>query len=156
MNENLDLTKILKNVTAGTKFWSEYDGVCTFIKVGNPADYFQLDDGIDPSDYPIICREGFFTKEGSIYTSDEDVDAECVLFPSETNHDWSTFNVPTNKKKDKNSNFQELIKNDIINNLKIKITSDYNGYVEAKLLYNGEVISEDTCQINTDYNSLNE
>lgn len=55
-----------------------------------------------------------------------------------------------------NNNIQELIKNEIINNLRIQITSDYNGYVNIELLYKDEVISDSTCQVTTNPNPLDE
>lgn len=54
------------------------------------------------------------------------------------------------------NNLQELIKNEIKKNLKVKMTSDYNGYVEASLLYNGEIISRNGCFIDIDSNPLDE
>ena len=53
-------------------------------------------------------------------------------------------------------NLSELIKNEIKNNLKIKVSADYGGYVNVGLLYDGEVISSDSCQVDTDFNSLDE
>lgn len=58
---------------------------------------------------------------------------------------------------DKNSvNLSELIKNEIKNHFKIKVSADYGGYVNVGLLYDGEVISSDSCQVDTDFNSLDE
>ena len=53
-----------------------------------------------------------------------------------------------------NSNLVEMLENELKNNLKVKITSDYGGYVEVNLLYKGEVIDSDVCQITTDFNPL--
>lgn len=58
--------------------------------------------------------------------------------------------------KDNNLNLQELIKNEIIKNLNIKITSEDGGYVTVDLLYNDEVINSDWCKVNMDYNPLDE
>ncbi len=57
---------------------------------------------------------------------------------------------------DNNLNLSELIKNEIKNNFKVKVSADYGGYVNVELLYDGEVISSDACQVITDFNSLNE
>ena len=54
------------------------------------------------------------------------------------------------------NNHQEFIKNEIKKNLKVKITSDYNGYVEAELLQDGEIISRNGIFITTDSNPLDE
>lgn len=149
MNENLDLRQILKDAPEGTKLWSPLYGVCTFIKVGNPEDYFYLDNGINPLNYPIICREAYFSKEGKIYLGHPN---ECVLFPSEQNHDWSTFKIENknNNVRGKYFELKKFIKNEIVKNLKIKLTTEYDGYIEAKLLYKGKTISEDCRQIITD------
>ena len=53
-------------------------------------------------------------------------------------------------------NFAEMLEKEIKNNLKVKITSDYGGYVEVNLLYKGEVIDSDVCQVTTDFNPLDE
>ena len=53
-----------------------------------------------------------------------------------------------------NLNFAEMLKNELKNNLKVKITSDYGGYVEVNLLYKGEVIDSDACQVINDFNPL--
>ena len=57
---------------------------------------------------------------------------------------------------DKHLNLSELIKNEIKNNFKVKVSADYGGYVNVELLYDGEVISSDSCQVDTDFNSLDE
>ena len=57
---------------------------------------------------------------------------------------------------DINLNIEEIIKKEIVNNLRIKVTADYYGYVNVELLYDGEVISSDICQVITDFNSLDE
>lgn len=59
-------------------------------------------------------------------------------------------------KNNKNMNLSELIKNEIKNNFKVKVNADYGGYVNVELLYDGEVISSDVCQVITDFNSLDE
>jgi len=87
MNENLDLTKILKDCPKGTKLYSPIFGNVT------------LDDIIENcDDYPIMVNtdtdDGYdsFTKDGKLYDT---YDGECMLFPSKDNRDWSTFKVPS-------------------------------------------------------------
>ncbi len=91
MNENLDLTKILKNAQKGMKLWSPVYGVCTFVNV----DY--LPDVI----YPIHCQAT--NKDGKstyiLFTIDGRIDINyensgCVLFPSKYNRDWANFKIP--------------------------------------------------------------
>ena len=86
MNENLDLTKILKDCPKGTKLYSTVYGYVTLNDV----------DIEHNRTYPILVntnKECFksFTKDGRIY---DGYDAECVLFPSKDNRYWSTFKVP--------------------------------------------------------------
>ena len=89
MNENIDLTKILKDCPEGTVFWSDNYGKVKFIK-------------IDPRfEEPILTRriDGYtasYTKEGwhSICFP-----ANCLLWPSRDCRDWAKFTVPRLKKE---------------------------------------------------------
>lgn len=91
MNENIDLTKILKNCPEGWEFYSSTAGSVVFHKLD-----------LANSDYPIFAlaaegrREVCFTKKGW-YVSDSD--AECTLFPSKDQRDWSKFTAPWYKKE---------------------------------------------------------
>lgn len=84
MNENIDLTKILKNCPKGTKFYSAIDGDVEFNSIDKDDCYF------------IDYRANFkiFYKDGRKY---KDI-GECVLFPSKDQRDWSKF-VPTWEQK---------------------------------------------------------
>lgn len=86
MNENIDLTKILKDCPKGWKLYSPIFGEIKFSKIGD-------------NDYSIIvthdCHTASFTKEGFYYA---DVDGECLLFPSKEQRDWSKFTAPWYKK----------------------------------------------------------
>lgn len=89
MNENIDLTKILKDCPKGWKLYSPMCGevVFSFIK----------ENDICPI---ILCYEGgqiTFSKEGFYYKSYKD--AECLLFPSKDQRDWSKFSAPWYKKE---------------------------------------------------------
>ena len=88
MNENIDLTKILKDCPKGTKFYSPICGEVELIEI--------RDDG----NYPIITKKGVnnysFTEKGIYYT---DVDGECLLCPSKEQRDWSKFTAPWYKKE---------------------------------------------------------
>lgn len=92
MNENLDLTKILKDAPEGTKLWTPIYGECTFLGIDE-------DGGDDKfSKYPIVCEDNkgieySFTKEGKLFVIEDYNDTECILFPSKENRDWSTFKV---------------------------------------------------------------
>lgn len=81
--ENLDLTQILKDCPKGTKLYSPMAGFVTY------------EGQEDRKEYPIVIKEldGWafcLTKDGKYVNCYE---AECVLFPSRENRDWSTFKV---------------------------------------------------------------
>ena len=90
MNENIDLTKILKDCPVGTKFYSTIFGDVTFCC-------------IDESDVYMIK----FTEEGggdevSVSANGKyyvEYDGECTLFPSKDQRDWSKFTAPWYKKE---------------------------------------------------------
>ena len=90
MNENLNLVEILKDAPKGTKLWSPICGYCEFLKIVNDEDV----------SHPIICRTNLdsgdfgresFSVDGKFSTLYKN--AECVLFPSKENRDWSTFKI---------------------------------------------------------------
>lgn len=87
MNENIDLTKILKDCPKGWKLYSPILGEVDFLKIRNDL-------------YAIVTIQDFhttsFTKEGFYYA---DVDGECILFPSKDQRDWSKFTAPWYKKE---------------------------------------------------------
>lgn len=88
MNENVDLTKILKDCPKGFKLYSPLFGEVVF-------------EGISDDIYPIALsytgREALvsFTKEGFYYYKP---DTECLLFPSKEQRDWEKFTAPWYKK----------------------------------------------------------
>ena len=89
MNENIDLTKILKNCPVGTKLYSPIYGEIYFEEMRSNGKY------------PIITitksiYAATFTKEGFYYA---DEDGECILFPSKEQRDWSKFTAPWYKKE---------------------------------------------------------
>lgn len=88
MNENIDLTKILKDCPKGWEFWSPIFGEIEFCSIAENAHY------------PIIlsCKKGtiWFSKEGLFDIENEG--AECVLFPSKDQRDWGKFTASWYKK----------------------------------------------------------
>lgn len=89
MNENIDLTEILKDCPKGTKFYTSIFGEVEFDSID--------DDKI----YPIIIRLSennteSLTADGKMY---EDLDGECILFPSREQRSWSEFTAPWIKKE---------------------------------------------------------
>ena len=88
MNENLDLTKILKYCPPGYKFWSSIYGDIEFVTISSDMVIFNL--------LHLRFTELKVYKNGkySIFT-----EAECVVFPSKDQRDWSKFTAPWYKKE---------------------------------------------------------
>ena len=89
MNENIDLTKILKDCPNGFELYSNVYGKVMFEKIKGG------------SLYPIIVsnKEGgldSFTADGKMLI---DYDGECCLFPSKYCRNWSNFTAPWYKKE---------------------------------------------------------
>lgn len=91
MNENIDLTKILKNCPEGWEFYSSVLGEVEFEGI---FDYEKQADCIVVR----TCKLGYttgYTKEG-FYLKDK---GECTLFPSKDQRDWSKFTAPWYEKE---------------------------------------------------------
>lgn len=89
MNENIDLTKILKDCPEGTEFWSDDYG---------KVEFFCIDTSLQ---HPIrtIRPDGnfsYYTKEGWCNIN---FPASCLLWPSKDQRDWSKFKAPWYKKE---------------------------------------------------------
>lgn len=85
MNENLDLTEILKDCPKDTKLYSPVYGDVELVSVSRNEDAV----------YPIEIKKSnnaldSFTKDGRIFA---EYDGECMLFPSKYQRDWSKFEV---------------------------------------------------------------
>ena len=89
MNENIDLTKILKDCPKG---WKLYSPLCGEVK---------FDSITENSEFPItVLNETmgiYITREGTYCTGIEE--AECILFPSKDQRDWSKFTAPWYEKE---------------------------------------------------------
>ena len=93
MNENIDLTKILKDCPNGFELYSTLCGTVLFRGIHNR---YSIDE------YPVKCEcdDGqfmCFTKEGCFF--DNYNGAECVIFPSKDQRDWSKFTAPWYKRE---------------------------------------------------------
>lgn len=88
MNKNIDLTEILENCPKGFELYSPICGSCKF-------DGFNFKNVVR-----VTHKDGSFytfTKEGYLYDGYDD--AECLLFPSKDQRDWSKFTAPWIKKE---------------------------------------------------------
>lgn len=90
MNENIDLTKILKNCPSRTPLYSVNNGYVTFSKVDKENGIYQI--VVRIKDCNILA---YYTKDGKANTFNG---SECCLFPSKEQRDWSKFTAPWYKK----------------------------------------------------------
>ena len=85
MNNNVDLTKILKYCPKGTKLYSTIFGEVEFIEC-------------DILHQIIVAKENkyyYFTSQGAFYFERIKYHVgECTLFPSKEQRDWSKFTAP--------------------------------------------------------------
>ena len=90
MNENIDLTKILKDCPKGTKLYSTIFGEVEFEHIETDFRH----------QYVIIELKDLLleriTFDGKLYNC---YDVECTLFPSKEQRDWSKFTAPWRKKE---------------------------------------------------------
>ena len=94
MNENINLTKILKDCPKGTKFYSYIFGDETYFQG------FSLYEG-KPISIIIYGKKGEWqnfslSRKGHPYS---DECGECCIFPSREMRDWSKFSAPWLKKE---------------------------------------------------------
>lgn len=88
MNENIDLTKILKDCPEGYELYSSVYGKVYFVE-------------FRPNEYPVLIMRSddmyaSVSREGKHFNSP---DSECCLFPSKEQRDWSKFTAPWYKKE---------------------------------------------------------
>ena len=83
MNENLDLTKILKYCPKGWKFYTSVWGEVEFKGFSSESVGFLFDTIVDNIVDVHININGTYCGLG-----------ECIIFPSKEQRDWSKFNAP--------------------------------------------------------------
>ena len=92
MNENIDLTKILKDCPIGWEFYSSIHGDVTFRGIETdsecPVKFFYSVKN-DSKKYGSVTEQGLYAP---YYYG------ECTLFPSREQRDWSKFTAPWYKK----------------------------------------------------------
>ena len=107
MNENIDLTKILKDCPIGWKFYSSVYGEVEFLGVshgcpvplhGQDDEWYLMED-LRRKKYPIRIKTRYdeydVSNEGKLRAGA----GECTLFPSREQRDWSKFTAPWYKKE---------------------------------------------------------
>ena len=90
MNENLNLTEILKDCPKGTKLYSPIYGDVELVKVYLKDNAYPIEIKIGKSSEMIVD----ITNNGRLLG---DFPGECVLFPSKEQRDWSKFKVKKHK-----------------------------------------------------------
>ena len=88
MNKDINLSEILENCPKGFELYSPICGSCEF-------DGFNFKNVVR-----VTHKDGSFytfTKKGYLYDGYDD--AECLLFPSKDQRDWSKFTAPWIKKE---------------------------------------------------------
>ena len=90
MNENIDLTKILKDCPEGWEFYHAVYGRVWFCCIDLGFSYpIRLSLSKEISDNTGVTSKG---------TINKDYNGECLLFPSKDQRDWSKFTAPWLKK----------------------------------------------------------
>ena len=88
MNENIDLTKILKNCPKGWKFWSPIFGEVEFASIFKTNIFVNVQQ--DEDEWSFLADATF--PLGDIKS------VEIMLYPSKNQRDWSKFSAPWYKK----------------------------------------------------------
>lgn len=86
MNENLNLCEILKDCPTGTKLWSPIWGDVYFDRTYE-SDWFYIK-------VPYLSEEKVIRPNGYLWNVDS---AECIIFPSKDQRDWSKFKAPVKR-----------------------------------------------------------
>lgn len=94
MNENLNLVEILKDCPKGTKLYSLIHGYVEFSQILDGRSQVIEVISITNSGKRYTEHYTFRGKLHSVYNNDE-----CILFPSQTQRDWSKFTAPWYKKE---------------------------------------------------------
>ena len=92
MNENIDLTKILKNCPKGWKFYSSIHGNVKFLTINNISNHpirFLFNDKNREEESGSVTKGGLYI---------DSYNGECTFFPSKDQRDWSKFTAPWYKK----------------------------------------------------------
>lgn len=98
LKQNINIAEILKDAPSGTSLYTPLLGFVELVKVIINKNYSSIKVEV------ISDRESFddnslfyYFNEYGKYTNSKD--AECMLFPSKNNRDWSTFKAPWKLKK---------------------------------------------------------
>ena len=105
MNENIDLTKILKDCPMGWKLWSSVYGDVEFIEIyRKPVLRTRENEWLGQEIHDCNHTVRFWSKNGNEHSVSRRGEmikgcGECTLFPSRDQRDWSKFTAPWYKKE---------------------------------------------------------
>ena len=150
MNENIDLSKILKGCPVGTEFYHVVYGKVWFDDIlnGDSDEYCFITFSLCDESHTVIS----VTKKGTFSMR---YDGECLIFPSKEQRDWSKFERFWDKPKKVEMNIED-IKSGILN--RIKSTQKYSRITKEKIMewineiptidFNPHTITEDKEEAN--------
>lgn len=125
MNENIDLTKILKDCPKGTKFYSSLFGEVEFNRISYRRIVVEYID--------CLHRHVSFNKFGKYVIETLDItyfSSECLLFPSKDQRDWNKFTAPWyNKDKFDPKTLKPFDKVIVRDSIKEKWNCDFFSYI---------------------------
>ena len=90
INENIDLTKILKDCPEGWELHTSIWGKVRFEKMQKNEDYPVL----------VLRNNGVYASFSRIGSYDNEPESECCIFPSKEQRDWNKFAAPWYKKEE--------------------------------------------------------
>ena len=144
MNENLDLTIILKGCPEGTEFYSSVYGRLKYLSMyvsssASKISFAVVDSRNIIDDTPITI---YYYRDGKIYPNE----GECTLFPSRDHRDWSKFERFWDKPKVEKFDPKTLKPFD-----KVLVRNDSLGSWRCDLLSHFNKFSGDPLFISTQY-----
>lgn len=126
MNENIDLTKILKDCPKGWKFWSPIFGEVEFVYNYRDKGFINISvwDG----------SEWSFASDATIFFGNIK-SREVMLYPSKELHDWSKFTAPWYNLKKQDEDKKEINNFDVLPGLYKCIHRMFDGTPDGRLLF---------------------
>lgn len=124
MNENIDLTKILKDCPKGWKFYSSIYGEVEFVEIKSTN-----------VNHPIIFKLHDITHSVSSTGEHFKGQDECTFFPSREQRDWSKFTAPWYKKEKFDPKTLEAFDKVIVRNIQNSTWHiEYFSYIKEKCI----------------------
>ena len=121
MNENIDLTKILKDCPKGEKFYSPLFGDIEFNKIDKKANMV------------VVGEDWELNSDGTITL--EDKSPEIILYPSREQRDWSKFTAPWYNPEKQDEDKKERNNFDVLPGLYKCVHSMFDGTPDGRLLF---------------------